>query len=892
MIGTQLAQFKIDSKLGEGGMGAVYRATDARLGREVAVKVLPPELVAGSERIARFEREARMLASLSHPNIATIHEVGAEAGVHFLVMELAPGEALSERIARGPMAVDEATSIAIQIAEALEAAHEMGIVHRDLKPANIQVTPAGDVKVLDFGLAKALRPPSTAAGSSKSATLTAQMTAAGTVLGSAAYMSPEQAKGLETDARTDIWAFGVLLVEMLTGRPLFARATFSETLAAVLETAPDLSALPAEIPASVRRVIDRCLSKEPKQRLHHIADARIELQASGSSESPRPEGVPTAAAGSRLAPSQIVAWVVAGLGLVAAVLGWVARPTSPSPHYELSLTAPRGSQLVVGYPAGSGALSPDGRQVVFKARGESGAGLWIRSLDSRRTRLLAKTEDGFYPFWSPDGRNLAFFAERGGLYRVDVDGGLPVRIADAPLGRGGTWGEDGTILMTPVSAGTIHRLSAEESTAQPVTELDPDRGETAHYWPRMLPDGRHFVYFIKSLTPEHQGIFLGSLDGDGRSTERRRLVASSSSGVFVPARSRRPPLLLWVQEGELLARELDIERGELRGPTWRIAEDVRVYGPQSGALFDASPDGTLVHASRAAAALRLVWFDREGRRGEELSILSGAQPGFMRLSAQADRLVYNRIEGEESDIWIHDLTRDSQTPVTTSTHFEEEALLSPDGRSIVFDREKETVISAIDGSSPSRVIEVPDTFLIQWFTRDLVLASIQSSETSWDLCTFSTEGDPALSLLLERPGTQLVAQVSRDSRWLAYVSEESGKSRVFVARLLLDSGVTRLGATPVALSIEGAESLAWRVDGSELFVFDSQQQLWAIPLSYDEGSIRAATPTRLFRGDKIRTEYDLRPDRNGARFLFSEEPFADTQALEVVVGWDNRLTFD
>ena len=594
MIGTRIGVYDVVAKIGEGGMGAVYRATDTSLSRQVAVKVLPDAFASDAERLARFEREAKTLASLNHPHIAAIYGFEKSGGMHALVMELVEGDDLSVRIAAAhrlsPTAhglpLDEALPIARQIAEALEAAHEQGIIHRDLKPANIKVRSDGTVKVLDFGLAKALDPgggagqagragaeagvyrpdrpdrPGLPGLTSPTITSPAMLTGAGMILGTAAYMSPEQAKGRAVDRRADVWAFGVVLFEMLTGTRAFEGEGISETLARVLEREPDWSRLPSTLSPALRTYLVRCLEKDPRQRIRDIGDVRLALE--GAFETAASQATPPTTASSRgrwpwMAAFAVVAALIAALA-VPALRHLRETPPPPPPEMRLEITTPATDAPL------QFALSPDGRSLVFVASGDGASRLWLRPLDQGEARPLAGTEGGTAPFWSPDSRSIGFFAAAK-LLRLDTAGGAPQVLANTSgTGLGGSWSANGTILFAQQSTGSpLSRVATAGGDAVAVTRLDPPR-QASHRYPQFLPDGRHFLFYAAG-TPDAAGIYLGSLDG-GAPT---RLTAADSGGAFLP-----PNQVVFVRQGTLVARRLDLARGALIGEFATLADRVGV----------------------------------------------------------------------------------------------------------------------------------------------------------------------------------------------------------------------------------------------------------------------------------------------------------------------------
>jgi len=578
-----IAHYRITAKLGEGGMGEVWRATDTKLNRDVAIKILPEAFAQDPDRMARFTREAQVLASLNHPNIATIYGVEERA----LIMELVEGETL-----HGPLPVDTALDYARQIAEALEYAHERGIVHRDLKPANIKVTPEGRVKVLDFGLAKAMSSDAASGNPESSPTLTMRATMAGVIMGTAAYMSPEQARGQEADRRADIWAFGVVLYEILTGRQLFAGLTISDTLAAVLKTEPDL----AGVPAQVRPIVERCLRKDPRRRWQAIGDVRLALE----------DGAPAAPLAT-LAQQRLskLPWVVAAallLALIGLAVVYFREPSEPS--YQASLLPPEKAVFTpVTLSSGGFALSPDGRALAFVATQDNRTLLWIRRLDALTAHPLAGTDNAYYPFWSPDNRFVGFFMDDK-LKKIEVTGGPPHVICEAGLGRGGSWNQEGTIIFAGLDR-TVHRVSAAGGQPVKLTAMDAASAENAHYWPSFLPDGRHFLYAVRRALDENSAIFAGSIDARPGPEQRLELVKTLLNGVYAPPGGPdwigRAGWLMYLRENTLFAQRFDTAKLKLEGEAVPAAENV---GSVRGAMlagFSVSARGVLVrHARRPA----------------------------------------------------------------------------------------------------------------------------------------------------------------------------------------------------------------------------------------------------------------------------------------------------
>src|SRR5450631_4008866 len=594
--GTRLGPYEILAPLGAGGMGEVYLAKDARVDRTVALKVLPEEFFEDGERRARFEREAKLLASLNHPGIAILYSFEEISGRHILSMELIEGEDLAQRIASGPLPLEETLSYARQIADALEAAHEKGIVHRDLKPANVKVTPDGKVKLLDFGLAKIFEgdpaKPGSGAGVTESPTLTARGTAAGMILGTAAYMSPEQARGKAVDKRTDVWAFGCVLYEMLTGKRAFEGETVSDVLAAVLMREPDWTALPEQTPTAVRKILRRCLQRDARLRLHDIADARLDLEelsgpASSSASGYSPFKENTSAPSLTVVRSRnslYLSWAIAVA--FAAIAGWALLrerpPASPARALKLAVIPPTGT-----VSSGPIDLSPDGTQIAFTAAGPGGRKkLYVRSLDSLEAKALPGTDDADAPFFSPDGRSLGFFAGKR-LKRIDIAGGPPRELAGAPDHRGGSWGPQNVIIFAAEGGGPIYQIPAAGGAVKPVTTLDAAEKEVSHRWPRFLPDGKRFLFMSRRPTARIRlAIEVASIDG-GR---RTRLADASTTGAY--ARGR----LYFVRGISLLSQAFDVKSLAVSGDPAPVAEDIWRNSNTDGlTAFAVAGDGTLAY---------------------------------------------------------------------------------------------------------------------------------------------------------------------------------------------------------------------------------------------------------------------------------------------------------
>ena len=817
-------------------MGEVYRARDTKLHRDVALKVLP-ELVAGDpERLARFRREAQVLASLNHPNIAHLYGFEDAAGMHALVMELVPGPTLADRIAEGPLALPEALPIARQIADALEAAHDHGVVHRDLKPANIKIKDDGSVKVLDFGLAKALTADagSGAADPANSPTLTARATQMGMILGTAAYMSPEQARGRPVDRRADVWAFGCVLYEMLTGRRAFAGDDITETLATVLKDPPDWSGLPRDLPSAVQRVLRRCLEKDPRKRLSAIGDARLELDepddvraapAPAASASPRPLGPMFAAAA---AGAVVTAAIAFGLWRMAGT----DTPVRSESMMRTSMLAPE-SVVFSPDPADS-AISPDGKLVVFVVGSVSGTGdsqLWIRPVNTLTAQRLENTEGAYLPFWSPDSGRIGFFAD-GKLKTIGRDGGRPEVICDAAVGRGGTWNARGDIVFAPAAAGGLFRVSANGGDPTPLTTLDTAGKETGHRFPQFLPDSDHFLYAALPVRAGKFNVFVGSLSKGAREL----LAPMENVPVFAPSPGSgraEPGYLLYLRKGVLVAQRFDPRDRTLSGEPAPLG-DVPA-SPTSGANYTAahaasvSADGTLAYLTEPSINTRLVWTDRTGSEVGAVSLPAGR---YLQVALSPDErhaTVVRLNSRTESSIWLVDLMKGGATPLVQGSGLNDSVVWSPDGTQVVFssdrDGPQDLFLKNVHSSSPEeRLYSSPVLFkgATAWSPDGKSIVHYQlTAETNFDLFVLPLGTGGKNKPLLRTTSAELLGSISPDGRWIAYLSDETGRFEVYVQSF--PEGGRKVQVTTYGTA--GARSSQpvtwWRRDGKQLVVLNA-----------------------------------------------------------------------
>jgi Tol biopolymer transport system component/tRNA A-37 threonylcarbamoyl transferase component Bud32 len=888
VIGRSLSHYRITAALGAGGMGEVYRAVDTTLQREVAIKVLPKELARAPERLARFRREAQILASLNHPNIAAIYGLEDAGGTPFLALELVEGEDLKDRLARGAVPADEALEIAEQVAEALEAAHQKGIIHRDLKPANVKISPEGQVKVLDFGLARVWSDEASAGGSdavSQSPTLTRAGTAVGVMLGTAAYMAPEQARGRPVDKRADVWAFGVLLWEMLTGRSLFGGDTVADVIAAVVTREPDLGALPSDTPRAVRRLLERCLRKDPRVRMPDMGAVRLELQdaITGSPEEagagPAPEET---ASGTRRARERW-AWALVVAGLAGAlVLSLLTRPDEERrPTVHFTVAPPEGwAPIGWGWPS----LSPDGRHLLFAGRALDGSAqtLCLRPLGALVTRPLAGTDGAGMGFWSPDGRSIAFVG--GGELRryFLVDGTVQTICAlPAPMSLGLTWGEDGTILFhAGAEKGRIYAVSARGGEPRPVTTVDVERGEVGHAIPQLLPDGRRFLFFVAGESEAVAGTYLASLDDPARRTRigpdyvRRQYVAGH---------------LLFVRGGTLVAQPFDVERGETTADPFPVAPGVAVWESfPIGAWFSATPDALAYRTGGTTEGdVQLVWLDRQGARIESVG-----EPGpFGQIALSPDeRNVALELRGreEECDIWVMDLARGIRSRVTTAEGCERDPVWSPDGRSLAFTGRAGDVVDlrrkGLRAGDPVAVLtDSEEEDIPEYWSRDgqiLLFLRRDPAKDVQSIWALSPNGDDdpervmSTTFMLDEP------QLSPDGRWMAYISDESGQQEVYVEPF-------RREGERVRISPAGGGQPRWRGDGRELFYLTYDGILMVVEVQEKGNRLEVDLPTALFRldgGSPLLDEYAVTAD--GERFLVKMPVQEDQDAeINVILNW-------
>jgi serine/threonine protein kinase/Tol biopolymer transport system component len=877
--GTRIGPYDVLAAIGSGGMGEVYRARDSKLGREVAIKILPTAFSHDPDRLVRFQREAKFLASLSHPNIASIYGLEDSGDTRALVMELVEGPTLADRIRIGPIPIDEALPIAKQICEALEYAHERGVVHRDLKPANIKISRDDSVKVLDFGLAKAVQGEVDATSAGDSPTLSEMATRAGVLLGTAAYMSPEQARAKPVDRRADIWAFGCVLYEMLSGKRAFQADSVTETLAAVLHNEPDWLLLPSTTAMRVRVLLHRCLQKDPKQRLRDIGDARISLDEVMSGAG---EGVPGLAiatpAWRRFLPWQIAS--VTALGLAAlAFIHLRDRPPAPAQLMRFQIAVPEKSVFVT-----EPSFSPDGRHLAFIAVTQEGLSqVWVRDLDSLESRPLIGTSTPVgLPIWSPDSHALAFQSESK-LERINISGGPPQVICPVDLFLGGAWNSDGVIVFA--TGGALKKVSASGGEPSLLTKPVPSQSQYGIRYPSFLPDGRHFLYSAPATsTSSGTGIFLGTLDAGSEARPPKLLVAGWLA-AYAPASGPGPGHILFLlPDGVLKAQAFDSSRLELEGDAVPVGEDVRI--------FSVSPNGALAYIEGNLIPLQLAWFNRHGKN---LGTLGG--PGLYStpaISPDGRTVAATRpAEGGGQDLWLYDVARGTESRFTFDGKANIFPAWSPDGSSIAFHSTRQGIPKIYrkpaNGIGQEEALEAPsgEDVPLDW-SRDgryLIEGVYDNSYQIWMLpLSARQEGGKSKPVRYLNDGfNEINAKLSPNGKWIAYDSDEHSRDEIVVRTFPNPSGKWQV-------STDGGTRPVWSRDGKELYYIALDGNLMAVDvMSGLDGSFEGGSPKVLFnpRTNPLREDrFDVTKD---GRFLIPTLTQKSALPITVVVNWEAAL---
>jgi len=874
MIGKTLSHYKVIEKIGQGGMGEVYRAEDTSLKREVAIKVLPEQFTKDPQRLARFEREAQLLASLNHPNIAAIHSFEHANDIHFLVLELVPGETLAERVAKGPLPVEEALEVCRQIADGVEAAHEKGVIHRDLKPANVKVTPEGKVKILDFGLAKAFEDETPVTDMSQSPTLTEEMTRAGVILGTAAYMSPEQAKGKPVDKRADIFAFGSVLYELLTARRAFEGESITETIAAVLKSEPDWEVLPETTPWRIKELLGDCLQKEPHNRLHDIANVRIQIKK--ALEEPTTVPATTEPPGSR----RTIQWSVGALIVGAAVTGFVVwsvmRPsqtTPPQPLTQFSIATPtapltdlRGLDL---------AISPNGRRIAYVGtEGDDLRQLYLRPLDGLIATAIPGTEgaEGGL-FFSPDGESIAFVAD-GRLKKVSLSGGLPITLCEVTPYLGGSWFEDTIVLaMYEPDPGGLYRVSASGGEPESLLQVSKET-ETWYRNPEILPGGKAVLFSIwLHEAPSFQIAVLSLETG-----EKKVLVAGGTHAYYAPTGH-----LIYeaARTGTLMATPFDLGTLEVTGNPVPVLEEVRQE--YSNAVdYSFSRNGTLVYIPGGdVEKLDLVWVDRNGGTQPMVDI----QRQFLdpRFSPDGKSLAVTIIDGDSASIWIYEIERGILSPLTDGG-WNYRAVWTPDAERLIFSsRQDEMKLfwMPVDGSAEAEPLTTEGPRFPISVSLDGIVAYVTPRG---DIGVLPLEGERVPEPVLTNRYRETSPQFSPDGRWLAFSSDRSGQFEVYVKPYPGQGGI-------VPISTDGGLEPVWARSGEELF-YRNGRKMMVVPVQM-EPAFKAEKPELLFEGSylfsltNLSTNYDVTPD--GQRFVMVQGAEVEQTQINVVLNWFEEL---
>jgi serine/threonine protein kinase/Tol biopolymer transport system component len=877
--GVRLGPYEILAPVGAGGMGEVYRAHDSRLARDVALKTLPWLFSTDAERLTRFEQEARAAAALNHPNIIAVYDVGQHDGAPYVVSELLVGNTLRELLTGGAMPVRRVAEYAIQIASGLAAAHEKGIVHRDLKPENIFVTADGQLKILDFGLAK-LTQPERAASAARDMPTTPPNTQAGVILGTAGYMSPEQVRGQAVNGLSDIFALGAIVSEMLSGQRAFRGETAMDAMTSVLrEDPPDLSRVIPAVPPALVRIVDRCLEKTPARRFKSADDLAFALDALSTHSSASAAVV--IRAGKNTSPRW---WIAAAAMLavlitavaIAAYRSWPAGAVLPTLRVEITTPAT--------YDQVSFALSPDGERIAFVASSNGRPTLWVRSLRTGSSRELRGTDGAMFPFWSPDSATIGFFASDA-LNSIDVDGGSFRAIARAPVGTGGSWSRDGTILFTPVPDAGIMRVSAAGGSVAFLPGSQPAKG--GQRFPQFLPDGKHFIYFIADVA--NRGVYVGNID----TPERRRLFDADAAAVFVP-----PASLLLVRAGTLFAQRLDPTSWTIDGAAVPVAESVMLDAVGAAAISASATGSILYRAGGANRQRQLAWFDRSGKALGNAYAPDAASPLNPVLSPDGRQVALNRTVNGNTDIWLLDLSRAVLTRFTSDPTPEIFPIWSPDGRQLAygatdlksgggFNLAAKAV--AQTGAAMTLLDEIDTGVPVDWsrdgryiLYRKIALLARTDAVVGSDLWASPVDRNVPPFAIAKTPFDERTGQFSPDSAWVAFESNESGRFEIYVQPFPEPSQKT-------IVSKDGGLQPRWSPDGKEIFFIAPDGELLSVSLRFsrDGRSVDPAAPVPLFHSrvgsGGSNPDYVITPD--GQRFLMNTFVEQTAAPLTMILNW-------
>jgi eukaryotic-like serine/threonine-protein kinase len=880
--GTILGPYEIVAPLGAGGMGEVYRANDTRLDRVVAIKILPASIAADPLAKQRFEREAKTISSLNHPNICVLYDIGHQDGLDYIVMECVEGESLAKRLEKGPLPLEQTLKYGAQIADALDKAHRNGIVHRDLKPGNIMLTPSG-AKLLDFGLAKQTSPLATLA-TVTSASPHLPITQQGTIVGTFQYMSPEQVQGQELDGRSDIFSLGAVLYEMLTGKRAFEGKTQLSVASAILESEPaPLNSIKPMTPVNLDHAIRRSLAKDRDDRWQTARDFSSELKWIGESSGQTP--ISAAGVPSRTVPLRRswLPWVLCGLlgaaFLVAILLWYGAKNNNLQAGYFYAQ---------IPFTVESMAVAPDGRTlaVIGKLEPERAKALWLYEVGSRRARSLPDTEDAIFPFWSPDGKSLGFFAE-GKLKKLDTAGGPVQTICDAPSGRGGTWNKDGVIIFTPSGqlGDGLYRVSANGGSVTRISMPDASRGEYSHRWPMFLPDQKHFLYLAASVSgkTDPDAIYVGALN----SNEKKFVIKATANAVYVA-----PGYILYYREKTLIAQRFDAAKLEVTGEAMPTLTDIAYLPRILHTAYAASDTGVLVAQSGSGVALsRLVWYDRKGNETGAAS-----KPDVysnIKLAPDGKTVALDKTDEESNNayVWTYDIQRDAMKRLTFNPAIDAIPIWSPDGAHILFGSSRnqkfDLFVKNADGGQEEKLLDFDnsakvDKYPSDW-SRDGKYVLYMRGKELWAV----TLPELKARLFLATPGIIRNAQFSPDGKWVAYASNESGKFEIYVTSFPAAQGKWQVSSA-------GGTQPRWRGDSKELFYIAADGKIMAVPVSVG-ANFDAGAPAALFQaharellGTSEQVGYDVTKD--GQLFLINTQvKNADTHPMTVILNWDAEM---
>lgn len=898
-VGVKLGRYEIRSKIGEGGMGEVYLARDEKINRDVAIKILPAAFSADAERLRRFEQEAQAAGALNHPNILVVYDVGTTSvengAAPYVVSELLEGETLRERLSGVELPQRKAIDYALQIAHGLAAAHEKGIIHRDLKPENLFITRDGRVKILDFGLAKLTR---VDGDQSQTDIPTRRVdTDPGVVMGTIGYISPEQLRSKRADHRSDIFAFGAIFYEMLSGRRAFRGESTADMMSAILrEDPPPLSETNRAISPALERVVNHCLEKNPEERFHSSRDLAFAIEAlSGSaSMSGSATTVLSPIPRSRGKHRELAAWLAAAIFFLSTLglgIAYLRRPQWRANTMRFNIFAPEKTILTESF-----ALSPDGARLAYVVRGIEGKSIWLRALNSVEARELPGTEGADFPFWSPDGRSLAFFAGNK-LKKIDIAGGSPQTLAEVTAeARGGAWGKDDTIIFSPTFTSPLLKVPASGGSVEAVTELDKSQQQTSHRWPSFLPDGRHFLYFARAGKKDAEGIYVGSLN----SKDKKLLLRTNLFGAYAGAPATKRGYLVFMHDKTLMGQSFDAASLQLIGEPSIIAENVLTFpdegGPTAYAAFSASSSGHLVYLSGRTAMTQFGWYDRAGK------LLRGlGSPGVLAepsLSPDGNKVTFGRSDLQSPDLWQLDLERGATTRLTFDEGADVCPVWSADGSRIFFSSNRNggtfnlyQKISTGAGSDELLLKSDFNTFADDYLsasTGEFLLYEVENPNTRFDLWVLPLQGErKPFPLFVPTEFNETHSQFSPDGRFVAYVSDESGRAEIYVQSFPASGGKWQI-------STGGGDQPQWRSDGRELFYKAPDKTLMAVPIAagvpFQPGAPVALFMTRVPPGRVTGERNHFLVDRDGRRFFINNlVDEGNTHTLTVVLNWAAEL---